>query len=211
MHTRKKKKTVFAPARQNTCKCECPMQVIILPLTIGKASLLLLTSMLDSDCVKVSGMQFHEEWVYWKDEDQLNLNMHGGLYPKIRRSSFPVKYTKLYYCYYTAKPGQYPASTHTIGYSLTPAVPGFFLMLPASWCWVLVLHFPPSPICLCGHQSALQVSTHITARKKKPPCVSTIGTLSNFLRTSSTLCHASAFVEARSSTVLCVNHKLSAC
>ncbi len=48
-----------------------------------------------------------EEWVYWKDEDQLNLNMHGGLHPKIRRSSFPDKYTKLYYCYYTPEPGQY--------------------------------------------------------------------------------------------------------
>ena len=51
-------------------------------------------------------MAVTEEWVYWKDESHLNLNMQGGLYPKITRSSFPTKYTKLYYCYYTSKPGQ---------------------------------------------------------------------------------------------------------
>ena len=51
-------------------------------------------------------MAVTEEWVYWKDESHLNLNMQGGLYPKITHSSFPTKYTKLYYCYYTSKPGQ---------------------------------------------------------------------------------------------------------
>ena len=48
-------------------------------------------------------MDVDEEWVYWSDEDTLNLNNHGGLYPKVQRSKYPYKYTKLYYCYYTQK------------------------------------------------------------------------------------------------------------
>ena len=51
-------------------------------------------------------MRVSEEFVYWRDEEKLNLNMHGGTYPAIRRSSYPTKYTKLYYCYYTDRPGQ---------------------------------------------------------------------------------------------------------
>ncbi len=54
-------------------------------------------------------MRVSEEFVYWRDEEKLNLNMHGGTYPAIRRSSYPTKYTKLYYCYYTDRPGQWDA------------------------------------------------------------------------------------------------------
>ena len=52
-------------------------------------------------------MEADEEWVYWSDEDTLNLNNHGGLYPKIQRSKYPYKYTKLFYCYYTQKARMY--------------------------------------------------------------------------------------------------------
>ncbi len=30
-------------------------------------------------------MRASEEWVYWQDEEKLNLNMHGGTYPAIKR------------------------------------------------------------------------------------------------------------------------------
>lgn len=55
-------------------------------------------------CQSVHGMQVNEEWVYWKDESNFNLNSHGGLFPRMTRSKFPIKFTKLFYCYYTPKP-----------------------------------------------------------------------------------------------------------
>ena len=56
--------------------------------------------------VKVAGMVASEEWVYWSDEATFNLNERGGLHPHVQRSTYPWKYTKLYYCYYQQKPGQ---------------------------------------------------------------------------------------------------------
>lgn len=47
-------------------------------------------------------MDAHEEWVYWADEDLVtNFGYAKGLYPKMIRNTFPTRYTKLYYCYYT--------------------------------------------------------------------------------------------------------------
>jgi hypothetical protein len=41
-----------------------------------------------------------EEWVYWADEEFINLSGQGGRYPKLHRSRYPIKFTKVYYCYY---------------------------------------------------------------------------------------------------------------
>ena len=55
---------------------------------------------------QVSGMAVSEEWVYWATEEQLSMNAHGGVYPAMKQSSIHERYTKLFYCYYTEKPGQ---------------------------------------------------------------------------------------------------------
>ena len=52
-------------------------------------------------------MTASEEWIYWATEKQLNMNAHGGAYPAIKQSIIHERYTKLFYCYYTLKPGTY--------------------------------------------------------------------------------------------------------
>ena len=51
-------------------------------------------------------MDVTEEYVYWKDESLVNLNALGGMYPKVIRSKYPTRYTKVFYCYYTPKEGE---------------------------------------------------------------------------------------------------------
>jgi hypothetical protein len=49
-------------------------------------------------------MFFLEEWVYWADEASNNWNAERGAYPKMIRNKFSPVYTKLFYCYYQARP-----------------------------------------------------------------------------------------------------------
>ena len=72
-------------------------------------------------CVfQVRGMSVSEEFVYWKDEHSLNMNTQGGLYPRVLRSKYPNKYTKVFYCYYTLAPRKYsPAPINLFDTSYT--------------------------------------------------------------------------------------------
>jgi len=70
-------------------------------------------------------MAASEEWVYWATEEQLNMNAHGGVYPAMKQSIIHERYTKLFYCYYTQKPGQYLKLT-------APTSPVVCIRIP---CW----------------------------------------------------------------------------
>ena len=64
---------------------------------------------------QIKGMDMKEEYVQLNAEKIVNLSMHGGVHPKVYRRSHPVRFTRLYYCYYKPEPGScYPGDRAVI-------------------------------------------------------------------------------------------------